>query len=98
MKAFNCDCGYNDGFDLIHVGPDGDYYLCSCDKIYILTDSLKWKFVNYDSCYYCSKTKDICKCKREPQLVKCENCLDSGVSWEYANQKYCTGLCEMWKR
>jgi len=70
MNKFNCDCG-NDGFDLIHVGPDGDYYLCTCDKIYILTDSLKWEFVNYDSCYYCSKTKDIClvpdiECKKAP--------------------------------
>ena len=73
MKAFNCDCGYSKNskytFDLIHVGSDGDYYLCTCDKIYILNDSLKWQFVNYDSCYYCSKSKYICTCKKEPQLL-----------------------------
>jgi len=70
MKPFNCDCEIkNSGFDLIHVGSDGDYYLCSCDKIYILNNSLKWKFVNYDSCYYCSQAKDVCKCKKEPQLT-----------------------------
>lgn len=79
-KPFNCDCGYYSkngkyNFDLIHVGPDGDYYLCSCDKIYILNNSLKWEFVNYDSCAYCLKTKDICNCGKEPELMPLENYL-----------------------
>lgn len=66
---FTCDCK-SKGFDLIHTQKI-EYYLCNCDKIYKLTSEdmnfgrgrelhQTWEFVNYDSCYYCGKPKDIC--------------------------------------
>lgn len=82
-KPFNCDCNYNKGespyesgyfFDLIDSKYINhkiiEYHLCDCDKIYKLTDGKKWEFVNYDSCAHCLKRKDICKCGKEPQLIK----------------------------
>ena len=70
MNKFNCECKYR-FFDLIYTKNNSDYYLCSCDKIYKLTDGQKWEFVNYDSCAYCLKPKDIClvpdiECKKAP--------------------------------
>ena len=55
---FTCDCEHK-GFDHIHTTKI-DYFLCSCDKIYKLTDLKSWEFVNYDSCYYCNRPKDVC--------------------------------------
>ena len=57
-KHFTCDCEHK-GFDHIQTTKI-DYFLCSCDKIYKLTDLKNWEFVNYDSCYYCNKPKDVC--------------------------------------
>ena len=57
-KHFTCDCGHK-GFDHIHTTTI-DYYLCSCDKIYKLTDLKNWEFVNYDSCCYCDRPKNVC--------------------------------------
>ena len=83
-KAFNCDCGYSDkngkyNFDIISSKYINhkiiEYHLCSCDKIYKLTDGKKWEFVNYDSCAYCLKTKDICNCGKEPELTPLEDYL-----------------------
>ena len=57
-RHFTCDCEHKE-FDHIHTTKI-DYFLCSCDKIYKLTDLKNWEFVNYDSCYYCSRPKDVC--------------------------------------